>query len=246
MLAVLGCALAPPAHAQFGIPQIVIDPAAIAKIVASGQTMWQQYQLAKDMAQRFDPRSWRSWADLVNNSDQYANAAGRLGLAAAELNQQFEEAFPESRGWFPKTMDNRATAALRESAFASLTGSQQRWKDLQLASRSLTHLEAKARGAESPIQLAQIQAELQARADARQLELQREQMEANRLAAVRNAFEADDRQGRDVALAQLQVQQRVLGARMRESAQQWRAANDTTRYRPQGGRRHFDVQPLRP
>lgn len=135
-----------PAHGQFGFPQVVIDPAAIAKLVTSiavqskelAQTLITaknivlSYELASSMARNLHgmPGRYRSaWTmlspytlvnDVFYNVGSWQNAANRGGRSTAQ--QAYEQASIRPLRYQSSDLDNMSAADLemKKSAYASV------------------------------------------------------------------------------------------------------------------------------
>ena len=89
------------ARAQFGIPQVVYDPAAVAKLVAQLSRQMQQITLARshlqaqlDNMRKLSNPSWRTINGTVSQIDALTRQGQAISYSLASLDAEFRRTFP--------------------------------------------------------------------------------------------------------------------------------------------------------
>jgi conjugal transfer/entry exclusion protein len=97
---VCGGALAPPAHAQFGLPTLVSDPVATGAIVANGLILGAQRRAIRDQIRHFRNSlraerelTFREIDAVVAELESFVAEAGGLGYSLYNLEEQFNEIY---------------------------------------------------------------------------------------------------------------------------------------------------------
>ena len=100
--AILGLLAIPePAEAQFGIPQLVYDPAAVAKLVTQLSQQIQQITVARSQLQtqldnmrKLSNPSWRTISTTVSQIDGLTRQGQAISYSLAALDAEFRRTFP--------------------------------------------------------------------------------------------------------------------------------------------------------
>lgn len=198
-----------PVEAQFGIPQIVFDPAAVGKLLLQArqqvtqiQQAVQQVTLAKAEAERITGFRLGNFDGFLAKFDQTVGSATRLGYRAQELNSSFEQTFPEVASWAGGMfLGDYQSKMVRDAARAALLGTQDQGRQLDAARQQLAQVKNQAAGAVSATQVAQSQAALSGFALDEAQQARQLQIAANNQRAVMDAYQVSRLAREDSAIA---------------------------------------------
>jgi len=195
-----------PAHAMFGIGDVVYDPAnhqnallRYAQLILQGRQMAQQIRVATteanhiiDQARGFSLGRLRipSIGGVLSEIDRRYGGGETLGYGNSRLDGIFRSTFPGIEGW-SRRVASRQAAAARELAYGALMGTHDNFLLLARSQQRLDQLKAELATASTDRQVAQIQNRIAAEQLDRQLQEQRLQMGVTNMQAVDLALRAD-------------------------------------------------------
>lgn len=205
--ALLLVAVAPrPAHAIFGIGDVVYDPAnhqnavlRYAQLILQGQQMAQQIRVATSeanhiigQARGFSISRLRlpSIGGVLSEIDRRYGQGESLGYGNSRLDEIFRTTFPGVERWSHGAAGRQAVAA-RELAYGALMGTRDNFLLLSRSQQRLDQLKVELSTATTERQVAQIQNRIGAEQLDRQLQEQRLQMGVANMQAVDLALRAD-------------------------------------------------------
>lgn len=195
-----------PAHAIFGIGDVVYDPAnhqnavlRYAQLILQGRQMAQQIRVATSeanhiigQARGFSVSRLRlpSIGGVLSEIDRRYGRGETLGYGNSRLDEIFRTTFPGVEGW-SRRVAGRQAAAARELAYGSLMGTRDNFLLLARSQQRLDQLKAELATASTDRQVAQIQNRISAEQLDRQLQEQRLQMGVANMQAIDLALRAD-------------------------------------------------------
>ena len=205
--ALLLVALVPrPAHAIFGIGDVVYDPAnhqnallRYAQLILQGRQMAQQIRVATteanhiiDQARGFSINRLRlpSIGGVLSDIDRRYGRGETIGYGNSRLDELFRTTFPDVAGWSRRVAGRQAEAA-RELAYGALMGARDNYLLLSRSQQRLDQLKVDLAAATTERQVAQLQNQIAAEQLDRQLQEQRLQMGVTNMQAIDLALRAD-------------------------------------------------------
>jgi P-type conjugative transfer protein TrbJ len=129
MLALVGTALPTTAQAQFGflgLPQIVYDPTAVAKLLTQLSVAQQQLQVLRDNMRKLSHPAWRSVSEALTQIDQVSAAGAGLSYALASIDAEFQRTFPGETLTPTMADDLRAQRARTLATLRNVLAAEQR------------------------------------------------------------------------------------------------------------------------
>lgn len=207
LLASLGVAAAPrPAHAIFGIGDVVYDPANHANAVLRyGQLILQANQMARQLvvatrqanhvieqARGFSIGRLRipSLGEVLDRIDRRYGAGESIGYGNSHLDRLFRRTFPELAEWNHRAAGEQARAA-REAAYNVLLSARDHHLEIGRSQRRLDQLKLDLASAATEREVAQIQNRIAAEQLDQQLMQRNLEMGTANLQAVDVALRAD-------------------------------------------------------
>lgn len=170
LLASAALLLAPaPAAAQFGIPQVVVDPKAIAEAVRNGRRAAEQIVLQKrqieyqiQMLRSLKDPNWRHIGLLHEDLAEVVREGEALGYSMQRLETEFDRAFPgyhASRD--PRAADIDRMRRVLATQRAQLRAAGIQAGDAAQGQRTLDRIKAQVSGAEGTQEALQASATIQ-------------------------------------------------------------------------------------
>ena len=150
-LAALALAAAPPAHAQFGIPQIVFDPRAL---VEQGKTIQQRIEMIAmqrqqlqhqiDALRKLPDPNWRQIGALVYQLDAVMREGNALAYSLANVDAEFRRTFPGYRvpSDYPAESRDQMTRTLA-TLRAALNAASLQARDVGYGQETLARIKAR-------------------------------------------------------------------------------------------------------
>jgi P-type conjugative transfer protein TrbJ len=195
-----------PAHAIFGVGDIVYDPAnhsnamlRYAQLILQGRQMAQQIRVATSeanhiihQARGFSVSRLRlpSIGTVLSEIDRRYGRGESLGYGNSRLDEIFRTTFPAVADWNRQAAGRQAEAA-RQLAYGALMGTRDNFLLLARSQQRFDQLKAELATASTDRQVAQIQNRIAAEQLDRQLQEQRLQMGVANMQAVDLALRAD-------------------------------------------------------
>jgi P-type conjugative transfer protein TrbJ len=195
-----------PAHAIFGIGDVVYDPAnhsnallRYAQLILQGRQMAQQIRVVTaeanhviNQARGFSVGRLRlpSIGTVLTEIDRRYGGGETLGYGNSRLDEIFRTTFPAVADWNRQAAGRQADAA-RELAYGALMGTRDNFLLLARSQQRFDQLKAELATASTDRQVAQIQNRIAAEQLDRQLQEQRLQMGVANMQAVDLALRAD-------------------------------------------------------
>lgn len=199
-------AAARPAHAIFGIGDVVYDPAnhsnallRYAQLILQGRQMAQQIRVVTaeanhviNQARGFSVGRLRlpSIGTVLTEIDRRYGGGETLGYGNSRLDEIFRTTFPAVADWNRQAAGRQADAA-RELAYGALMGTRDNFLLLARSQQRFEQLKTELATASTDRQVAQIQNRIAAEQLDRQLQEQRLQMGVANMQAVDLALRAD-------------------------------------------------------